>query len=187
MAAALALALVASALACNPPQLAGEDTKAAPASAGDAAPAQGADRDRPVRTATIPADGWNDDIAWRGLEEGLREAGETQRPVMLVVHTSWCPKCRALKGVFNLDEGEIERLSQDFIMVHADQDVSPQVTLYAPDGNYIPRIMFLDPNGKLDEDLKNPIRAAKFRYFYTPQEDLVGTMREALDRYGNKT
>ena len=28
----------------------------------------------PKRQATIPANGWNDTIAWRSLEEGLKEA-----------------------------------------------------------------------------------------------------------------
>src|SRR5690554_4588729 len=38
----------------------------------------------PKREATIPAEGWNDDIAWRGLDEGLREAKQSGMPVMMV-------------------------------------------------------------------------------------------------------
>jgi protein-disulfide reductase (glutathione) len=138
------------------------------------------------REATIPADGWNDAIAWRGLDEGLREAQQAQLPVMMVVHTSWCPKCRALQRVFN-DDPQIERLSEHFVMVHVDQDQNPAASLYAPDGQYIPRVLFLDADGKLDPELRNQRRRDKFRYFYTPQEDLVATMREALDRHGNQS
>lgn len=152
-----------------------------PPDRADAAPASTA----PKRKATIPADGWNDAIAWRGLDEGLAEAAKDQRPIMMVVHTSWCPKCRALKQLFNQD-AQLERLSEQFVMIHVDQDITPAATLYSPDGQYIPRVMFLDAQGKLDESLSNGART-RFRYFYSPEEDLVAVMREALERHGNQS
>lgn len=172
------LLVAASTLACVPP----------PNSEADAAShnQREGEPSGPKRKATVPAEGWNDAIAWRGFDEGLSEAKRDQRPVMMVVHTSWCPKCRSLKEVFN-DDPQIERLSEQFVMVHVDQDVNPAATLYAPDGQYIPRVLFLDPNGKLDPELSNRGRPERFRYFYTPQEDLVATMREALDRHGNQS
>jgi protein-disulfide reductase (glutathione) len=138
------------------------------------------------RTATIPADGWNDRIAWRGLDEGLREAKQTGMPVMMVVHTSWCGNCQKLKRTFNSDPN-LERLSEEFVMVHVDQDANPEVTLYGPDGEYIPRVMFLDQDGNIDQRLQNPNRPSRYRYFYTPQEDLAATMRQALDKHGHKS
>lgn len=152
-----------------------------PPDRADAVPASTA----PKRKATIPADGWNDAIAWRGLDEGLAEAAKDQRPIMMVVHTAWCPKCRALKQLFNQD-AQLERLSEQFVMIHVDQDVTPAATLYSPDGQYIPRVMFLDAQGKLDESLSNGARS-RFRYFYSPEEDLVAVMREALERHGNQS
>jgi len=174
----LAAASLTCVLACVPPPTADDA-----ASSNQASPREPSG---PKRKATVPAEGWNDDIAWRGFEEGLSEAKQDQRPVMLVVHTAWCPKCRALKQVFNEDD-QVERLSEQFVMVHVDQDQTPAATLYAPDGQYIPRVLFLDPNGKLDPELSNRGRPQRFRYFYTPQEDLVSTMREALDRHGNQS
>jgi protein-disulfide reductase (glutathione) len=171
----LALLVAVSTLACVPPPNGDEGASTGQREASG-----------PKRKATIPADGWNDDIAWRGFDEGLSEAKQDQRPVMMVVHTSWCPKCRALQKVFN-EDSQIERLSEHFVMVHVDQDQNPAATLYAPDGQYIPRVMFLDANGKLDPELTNQNRTQRFRYFYTPQEDLVATMREALDRHGNQS
>ena len=182
----LTAALLLSLSACEPPQRAGEAKGEAQVQAAQATDSTPPTAPTEVRKATIPADGWNDAIAWRGFEEGLAEAQSTGRPLMMVVHTSWCSKCRALKGEFNANP-TIEELSRDFIMVHVDQDLVPQATLYAPDGTYIPRVMFLDADGKLDRELANPQRSGRFRYFYTPQEDLVGTMREALDRHGKKT
>ena len=58
---------------------------------------------------------------------------------------------------------------------------------YGPDGSYIPRVMFLDDDGAVDQGLQNPNRPDRFRYFYTPKEDLVATMRRALERHGNKS
>lgn len=139
---------------------------------------------RAKRQATIPADGWNDRIAWRGLDEGLREAKQSGMPVMMVVHTSWCGNCQRLKKTFNSDP-KLEQLSEQFVMVHLDQDEHPEAALYGPDGQYIPRVMFLDGDGKVDQQLQNPNRPDKFRFFYTPQEDLVASMRQALDRHGN--
>jgi len=139
----------------------------------------------PKREATIPAEGWNDDIAWRGLDEGLREAKQSGMPVMMVVHTTWCGNCQNLKQTFN--SAALAQLSEQFVMVHLDQDAHPEATLYGPDGQYIPRVMFLDGDGNVDQKLQNPNRPSKFRYFYTPQEDLVASMRQALDRHGNKS
>jgi protein-disulfide reductase (glutathione) len=139
----------------------------------------------PKRTATIPAAGWNDDIAWRALDEGLREAKQSGMPLMLVVHTDWCGNCQKLKPTFASQR--LAQLSEQFVMVHVDQDAHPEVTLYGPDGEYIPRVMFLDPDGNIDAQLQNPNRRDRFRYFYTPQDDLVASMREALDRHGSKS
>lgn len=166
-----ALALLSISGCIDPPDRSGQ---------ADDPPAQG-----PKRKATIPAAGWNDDIAWRGLEEGLREAQQSGMPMMLVVHTEWCGNCQKLKPSFA--GKRLAQLSEHFVMVHVDQDANPEVTLYSPDGQYIPRVMFLDPSGNIDTQLQNPNRPDRFRYFYTPQDDLVAAMREALDRHGNKS
>lgn len=172
----LSLALVSTLACIEPPQRNGaNDTEAKQT---PTAPAN-------KRQATIPAAGWNDQIAWRGLDEGLREAKLANMPVMLVVHTEWCGNCQKLKSTFK--DTQLASLSEQFVMVHVDQDAQPEATLYGPDGQYIPRVMFLDPNGNIDQQLQNPNRPDRFRYFYTPQEDLVATMREALDRHGNKS
>ena len=38
---------------------------------------------------------------------------------------------------------------------------------YAPDGGYIPRILFAEPNGKVRADIRNPGAGDKYSYFYT--------------------
>jgi protein-disulfide reductase (glutathione) len=137
------------------------------------------------RVASAPSNGWGEDIAWQPLENGLEEAKAERMPTMLVVHTSWCGKCKALKKSAFADK-TLKELSEEFVMVNVDQDTEPSARDYAPDGNYIPRIVFLDPDGKLDPELKNP-RPSRFKYFYTPQDDLAATMRKALERHADKS
>ncbi|PRP90783.1 Thioredoxin [Enhygromyxa salina] len=163
--------------ACEPPERAVK---------GHGPEAAGETPSAPKRVATVPAEGWNEDIAWRGLEEGLAEAKQTKMPVMMVVHTTWCGNCQKLKRTFNSD-ADLARLSEQFVMVHVDQDAHPEVTLYAPDGDYIPRVMFLDSDGNIDKQLQNPNRPNRYRFFYTPKEDLTATMRLALDQHDNKS
>lgn len=151
------------------------DSAADSAADPSASPAQIA----PRRQATAPAHGYGDQIAWRGLDEGLAEARSLGRPLMLVVHASWCPRCRELKPRFS-DPALVEA-SERFVMVNIDQDEEPQSLRYGPDGQYVPRILFLDAQGQVDATLSNAGRK-KYKYFYMPQDDLVGVMQQALAR-----
>ena len=133
----------------------------------------------PRRQATAPAHGYGDQIAWRGLDEGLAEARSLGRPLMLVVHAAWCPRCKELRQRFF--DPTLAETSDRFIMVNLDQDATPEALRHGPDGTYIPRVLFFDPQGRVDPTLSNPGRA-KYKYFYMPQDDLVGVMHQALDR-----
>jgi thiol-disulfide isomerase/thioredoxin len=134
----------------------------------------------PARQATAPAHGYGDKIAWRGLDEGFKEAAALGRPLMLVVHAAWCPRCKELRPRFF--DPAIAQASEKFVMVNVDQDETPEALRHGPDGQYIPRILFFDAQGKLDPDLANPGRS-KFKYFYTAHDDLVAMMQRALERH----
>lgn len=135
-----------------------------------------------VREATAPANGFGAAIAWRGLEEGLKEAEADNKALMLVVHASWCPKCKDLKPVFY--DPALVAASERLVMVNVDQDLEPRSMMYSPDGTYIPRILFISPDGQVLDELKNAARP-RFHYFYTPDDDLVGMMKQAAQRYGH--
>lgn len=139
----------------------------------------------PKRVATAPANGWGEDIAWRGFDEGMSESAETGRPLMMVVHTTWCTKCKALKKKFRSDM-ELQELTDDFVMINVDQDENAGALQYAPDGQYIPRIVFLDEAGNVDEKLRNK-RSPRYKFFYTPNDDIAEVMRKALKAHGKKT
>jgi hypothetical protein len=139
-------------------------------------------RAKESRAATAPSNGFNDAIVWRGLDEGLAEAAKEHRPLMLVVHAAWCRSCKALKPSFG--DASLVDLSHDFVMVNLDQDAEPRSLQFAPDGDYIPRVVFVDPKTAApDLSIHNPRRANK-RYYYGPGDDIVGAMKKALARHG---
>ena len=173
--AAVALALTVTALlACegkSPQNHAGTPADSTPSPPSTSAPG---------RTATAPDNGYGDKIAWRGLEEGFKEAAATGRPLMLLVHAGWCPRCKELKKSFF--DPNVVQASEQMIMVNLDQDADPEAQRHGPDGQYIPRILFFDAKGQLDPDIANPKRK-KFKYFYTPQDDLPAAMQQAVERH----
>ena len=134
------------------------------------------------RIATAPSNGFAGDVAWRGFDEGLAESRERSVPVMLVVHTSWCPRCKSLKGEFS--DSELEALSESFVMVNVDQDFESRAKAIAPDGDYVPRIVFLSPDGTPSTSIVNE-RSPRFRHFYTGRADLKRSMRHALKTLGD--
>lgn len=175
--AAVALALALFVPACEGKPTTGRAGTAA--SASDASAAAASATPAP-RKATAPDHGYGDQIAWRGLEEGFKEAAALGRPMMLVVHAGWCPRCKELKQRF-FDPAIVET-SDQLIMVNLDQDETPEALRHGPDGQYIPRILFFDAQGHLDADLSNPGRS-KYKYFYTPKDDLGAIMQQALERH----
>jgi protein-disulfide reductase (glutathione) len=129
------------------------------------------------------ANGFGKAVAWRKFDVAMDEAKASGKPIMMVVHTSWCGRCKALKPSFK--QPEIASLSKEFVMVNVDQDRVPAAAAYAPDGEYIPRVMFFSPEGELDAELTNG-RGGKYSYFYTPMDDLSLSMKTALERHGRK-
>lgn len=134
----------------------------------------------PPAVATAPSHGFGEAIAWRGLDEGLGALAKGE-PMMLVVHASWCERCKELRPMFSTSE--IAELSRQFVIVNVDQDEAPKVLGFAPDGSYIPRVLFFDPaTGAVDPDIKNP-RRSRHLYYYGPRDDLAASMRRAIDRH----
>ncbi len=138
----------------------------------------------PDPAEAAPSNGFGDQIDWREHDAGLRDAVANHRPVMIVIHAPWCPRCRELQQSFF--DPRLVAASKDFVMVNIDQDETPSALRYAPDGQYVPRVVFLDPLGRIDPSLQNPQRT-RYKYFFMPHDDLVGAMHRALERHGQTT
>jgi protein-disulfide reductase (glutathione) len=120
--------------------------------------------------------GWNDKIDWVTLQDGIQQSAAMGKPIMLVVHKSWCGACKNLKPLF-ANSAEIESLSSQFVMVNTLDDEEPQGELYAPDGGYIPRIMFYDAQQNLINSPEAISGNPKYKHFFSSAEQIVEAMK----------
>lgn len=124
------------------------------------------------------SNGWNDNIDWVSFDEAKPLAESSGKPIMTVIHKSWCGACKQLKPNF-AGSKEIEELSSQFVMVNLLDDAEPDDKAYAPDGGYIPRIIFSDSSGTVRPEITtapNP----KYKYFYSNPNDIVKVMQSAV-------
>lgn len=126
---------------------------------------------------------WNESgISWQPYADGLKAAAKDNKPVCLIIYTEWCPHCTNYSKLFH--EPKVVDMAKKFVMIRVvgdkDKEVSKQ---YAPDGEYIPRTLFLSPKGELASDLT--ARPDKYKFFYNEADsaDLLAGMNRALAKY----
>jgi len=127
------------------------------------------------------SNGWGAKYNWvSGLELALQRASANQRPVMVIIHKSWCGACKNLKKLFAADE-EILELSEHFEMVNLGDNDEPKEAKFKPDGGYIPRIFFLHPDGTLLKDIINEAGNEKYKYYHFSPDTILTAMEKVLD------
>jgi thiol:disulfide interchange protein len=127
---------------------------------------------------------WNDTgIAWRPYEDGLAEAKKQNKPVCLIFYTDWCPHCANYSKVFH--DAKVVDQAKKFVMIRLNKDANKEISgRYAPDGQYIPRTLFLSPDGKLDETIHAPRDQYKYFYGESDPASVLGGMEAALKKLG---
>ncbi|NXF44538.1 AGR3 protein, partial [Oceanites oceanicus] len=99
-------------------------------------------------------------------------------PLMVIHHLEDCQYCQALKKAFAENE-EIQEMAQNnFIMLNLMHETTDKNL--SPDGQYVPRIMFVDPSLTVRADITG--RYSNRLYTYEPQDIpfLIENMKKAL-------
>merc|ERR1712121_54182 len=135
-----------------------------------------------VSAAADMARGWGKGIKWVSFREGQKQAKEQGNPAMVVIHKTWCRACKALKPRF-ANSRDIGQLSNQFVMINVEDDEEPKTSEYKPDGGYIPRILFLDNNGNVMNEVTNESQT-QWKYFYGETASIAESMKKVIKRTG---
>lgn len=131
-----------------------------------------------VAFAAVPLSsgrGWNDKIEWYSYSEGLKQAKETGKDMMILFHSTRCGACKRLQPDFASNK-DVESLSKNFVMVNVENDEEPSKdNTFLKDGGYIPRVYFTDSNGKPDYSVTSG--NSKYLYFYGGASQIAQQMK----------
>ncbi|CAG0880870.1 unnamed protein product [Darwinula stevensoni] len=85
--------------------------------------------------------GLGEHFNWLNLEDGLRVAREERKPLMVIIHKSWCGASQVFRDRFARSQS-ISEAAPNFVMVNIEDDDDPHHPALEPDGAYVPRILF---------------------------------------------
>ncbi|CAL1532157.1 unnamed protein product [Lymnaea stagnalis] len=129
-------------------------------------------------TVAAAAESWGRNIRWVSLKEGQKLAREQKKPAMVVITKTWCRACKALRPQFASNK-EIEKMSNDFIMINLEDDDEPKGIDLQPDGTYYPRVVFLDHNGSVMRNVMYK-KTGGYKYYYPHATAIAHNMKEVL-------
>ncbi|KAF3819168.1 hypothetical protein GH733_013318 [Mirounga leonina] len=122
--------------------------------------------------------GWGDQLIWtQTYEEALYKCKTSNKPLMIIHHLDECPHSQALKKVF-AENKEIQKLAEQFVLLNLVYETTDKHL--SPDGQYVPRIMFVDPSLTVRADITG--RYSNRLYAYEPSDValLLDNMKKAL-------
>lgn len=99
---------------------------------------------------------------------------------MLIIHKSWCGACKNLRPKFAAST-EIEELAEKFVMINTLDDEEPSGEEFSPDGGYIPRILFFDPESRGVQTEFYNIKRHDYKYFYPTAQEIVSSMTRVVE------
>ncbi|KJE88525.1 thioredoxin domain-containing protein [Capsaspora owczarzaki ATCC 30864] len=140
-----------------------------------------------LRRGSSWARGWGDNIKWYRLREGMRHARQTGRPAMVVIHKTASENTRRLAPQFAASEAARD-LSNEFVMINVHDAEEPHegelALQLSPDGAYFPRVLFIDPSGKVRDDIHNTFGHERvYNHYYGTLDELLAGMRDAIERF----
>ncbi|TNN45552.1 Anterior gradient protein 2 [Liparis tanakae] len=111
--------------------------------------------------------GWGDQLIWaQTYEEALYWARLRNKPLMVLFHLEDCPHSLEFKKVFSEDNGIQRTLDEDFIVLNLMYETTDKHL--SPDGQYVPRVIFVDPTMTVRADIIG--RYSNRMYAYEPAD-----------------
>ncbi|KFP92842.1 Anterior gradient protein 2, partial [Haliaeetus albicilla] len=101
----------------------------------------------------------------------------SNKPLMIIHHLDDCPHSQALKKVF-AEHKDIQKLAEKFVLLNLVYETTDKNL--SPDGQYVPRILFIDPSLTVRADITG--RYSNRLYAYEPSDIslLYSNMQKAL-------
>ncbi|XP_071753951.2 anterior gradient 1 [Centroberyx gerrardi] len=122
--------------------------------------------------------GWGDTIAWvQTYEEGLAKMAKSKKPLMVIHHQQGCPHSQALKKAFVTQKSIQKMAKEDFIMLNLVHETTDKNL--APDGYYVPRIIFVDPSMTVRADIAGKYSNRLYAYEPADMTNLATNMKKA--------
>ncbi|XP_023815936.1 anterior gradient protein 2 homolog [Oryzias latipes] len=122
--------------------------------------------------------GWGDQLIWaQTYEEGLYWSRSRNKPLMVLFHLEDCPHSQALKKVFSEDDKVQKILDEDFIVLNLVYETTDKHL--SPDGQYVPRILFVDPSMTVRADINGRYGNRLYAYEPTDMGLLFSNMEKA--------
>ncbi|KAM6904326.1 anterior gradient protein 2 homolog [Lycodopsis pacificus] len=113
------------------------------------------------------ARGWGDQLIWaQTYEEALYWARSRNKPLMVLFHLEDCPHSQELKKGLSEDNMIQRMLDEDFIVLNLMYETTDKHL--SPDGQYVPRIIFVDPTMTVRADIVG--RYSNRMYAYEPAD-----------------
>ncbi|KAM3608248.1 uncharacterized protein V6R79_021814 [Siganus canaliculatus] len=123
--------------------------------------------------------GWGTDISWvKTYEQALTKMRNSRKPLMVIYHKEGCQFSQELKKAFSAHKYVQKIAKEDFIMVNVLEETENQDHL-APDGFYVPRIIFVDQLGGVRRDIIGKYSNRQYAYEPGDMAHLVKNMRKA--------
>lgn len=111
--------------------------------------------------------GWGDQLIWaQTYEEGLYWSRSKNKPLMVIFHLEDCPHSKALKKVFSEDNELQKLLDEEFVVLNLVYETTDKHL--SPDGQYVPRIIYVDPSMTVRADIIG--RYSNRLYAYEPSD-----------------
>ncbi len=126
---------------------------------------------------------WNfPQLPWTTKTSALSRMKSVGKPGLVVIKGEWCPHCRKYAELFS--DPEVAKLTTNFELILLESD-SKEAAQWGKTGTYVPRTLFLDPQGQLDASFAGP--NPRFPYFFSANDkaEFVSAMKQARIKYGS--